>query len=291
MNIRTGLVVIFTALLLVACGGRGSVVDTAQQTADALAAQQQAAQPTLSPSPTDEPLDETLVEVPTVIQTEAAPTLSEFQMTLAAAGTQQAPTIMAGQTQIAETKTAMPTPTARQVNALATVSTETVDQNGTQVAVTAISSDGPPLSGAWTEVYSLGIGMDFVLSTNEVAFEQAILSSMAAAGYGGSIEDLTVRLDNNLIALEFSIVVGATSNDGRMSFGAFAQNGEVIITMISLQFGQFTVPPDMLDGLNAAIALALVGAQSADAAQVTVHDIIISGGVMTVTGTVGAPSS
>lgn len=224
---------------------------------------------------------------PTAPPPTATETPSDFQLTLAAAGTQQAPTIAAGQTLAAETAIAVPTATPLTYNIISTTTTETITEDDVEITVTAIVPPDKTLSQAWSEVYASPAGLPFTITTDEESMEAAIEASLAAAGHGENISDLEVRLNNSLITLEFTITIGAAGADGRISFSAFAQNGQVIITMTSLQFGRFTVPDDMLAAINVAVAQALTGANDTTEAQVTINELIIDDGQMAISGIVG----
>jgi hypothetical protein len=299
--------VAFTACgLLPGSGGDGDGADAEAEavelTAQAFAADSQAADQTATAdviaaadtataeAATAQAIEEappTETITPTVPPPTATETPSEFQLTLAAAGTQQAPTIAAGQTLAAETAIAVPTATPLTYNIITTTTTETITEDDVEITVTAVVPPDKTLSQAWSEVYASPAGLPFTITTDEDSMEAAIEASLAAAGHGENISDLEVRLNNSLITLEFTITIGAAGADGRISFSAFAQNGQVIITMTSLQFGRFTVPDDMLAAINVAIAQALTGASDTTEAQVTINELIIDDGQMAISGIVG----
>jgi hypothetical protein len=296
----TLLVAVFTLAALSACFGGSGDADVGEQDAEAAAEtlaamdEQAAVEQTEAAAEAPPPAEEAPPAEGAPPPEEAAPgaetatpTQSTFELTLAALATEQAPTIWWGETRVAETQTAMPTATPLVFEVLSSVTTETITENDVEVTVTAIAPPSKSLAQSWTEIYAAPAGLPFTLTTDEEAMALAIQNSMAAAGHGDNVSDLTVSLNNNLVTVAFTTNIGGTGADGRISFAAFAQNGEAVITMTSLQFGRFTVPPEILDAVNIAIAQALTGAGDASQAQVTIEDIFIDDGQMIVTGIVG----
>lgn len=294
-RLRLTLALLF-ASVLAACGAlnSGSDIDAAavEQTSQALAAaalagDQTATAAALVPAATPEP---PTVEVVPPTELPPTATTSSMAMTLAAAGTQQAPTIAAGQTLAAQTQGAVPTTAPILIESLSIFTTESIIQNDVEITVTAVLPPPTSLAQAWSQVYAAPAGVPFTITTDEAAMALSITNAMAASGFGSNVSDLTVSLNNNLITVEFTVNVGGTSADGRVSFSAFAQNGQVVVTMTSLQFGRFTVPPDMLDALTVALAQAMTGTGDPAQAQVTITDLFIDDGQMIVSGVVGPPA-
>jgi hypothetical protein len=260
----------------------------AAQAADETATAAAAAPATEAPPPVEEEAPPIVEEAP---PEEALPTAtltpSEFEMTLAAAATAQAPTLWAGQTLAAQTQAALPTATPLVFDIASSTTTETIVENEIEITVTAIVPPEMSLPQAWTEIYAAPVGLPFSITTDEEAMALAIETALYAAGYGENISDLTVSLNNGLITVEFTVTFGPTGADGRITFSAYAENGQAIITMTSLQFGRFTVPDELLNAVNVAIAQALTGASDASQAQVTIDEIFIDDGIMIISGVVG----
>lgn len=273
---------VLASCTLAACGGLplpspGEAEEAAAQTlavmeqavddtATAAAAAATEVVPTLEPSP---------AATATPATPTATPTNEAIALTLAALATEQAPTLVAGQTLAAETQAALPTPTPLVFDLLSNTDEGTPAPTGTSLAE------------AWTEVYAAPEGFPFTLTTDEETLALTIESAMVAAGYGENVSDLNVRLNNSLVTLELAVTVANETKEGRIGFSVFAQDGEIVITLRSLQFDRFTVPPELLDALNIALAQALSGASDASQAGVTIDDVFIGDGELVISGTVG----
>lgn len=202
----------------------------------------------------------------------ATPTEAAIALTLAALATQQAPTLVAGQTLAAQTQAALPSPTP---------------------LVFDLSSDAgnaTSLSNAWSVVYAAPDGFPFTINADEETLALAIQNAMVAAGYGENVSGLSVRLSNNLVTLSMALTIAGVSGEGRIGFSVFAQSGEAIVTLRSLQFDRFTVPPDLLTALTVALSEAFSGASDPGQAEVTIDGIFVDDGVLIISGTVGTPA-
>jgi hypothetical protein len=143
------------------------------------------------------------------------------------------------------------------------------------------------LASAWQEVYSLPEGMPFAVTATEEQVTAAILASMEASGYGESISNLWVTLDDGQIRLDFDVTLGVTTVHATVVFEASVVDGELMLNVVSAEVAGRSLPTAMLDAFNQSISQAVIGASSSTEAEVTLTGLEINDGVMTVSGVVG----
>jgi len=160
------------------------------------------------------------------------------------------------------------------------------DESQTPVNIDA--TGGESLEEAWRQAYELPPGVPFSVTTTEAEVEAAILAGMAASGYGSNVSDLNVTLDDGLIGISFTYNLTQPVSRSVPASVVFAasidSNGDLVLTATSASAGQFSIPPEMLTALNEAVSAALIGARSNMESDVTLTELAIDNGIMTVTG-------
>ncbi len=156
------------------------------------------------------------------------------------------------------------------------------------VAIAATGGNAESLDAAWATARSQPQGVPFRITTDEATIEAKIYAKMAESGYGSSISDLNVTLDNQQIGMSFTLTLTqprTISASGSVVFDASIDgNGDLVLSVASASFGQFNIPPEMLTALTEALTEAMIGARSSAEADVTLTELIISGGQMTIAG-------
>ncbi len=160
----------------------------------------------------------------------------------------------------------------------------------TPVVIDARGGGAESLAGAWEQAYDLPAGVPFRITVSEDEVEAMISQRMAESGYGGAISEIKVRLDDGQIRVRFTLTITqprTISVEGEVVFTAEIDgDGNLALTVTSAEFGRISLPPEMLDALSAALAAAITGAASSAEAEVTLTELIIDDGLMTVSGTV-----
>jgi hypothetical protein len=178
---------------------------------------------------------------------------------------------------------------------VATQAAPTLGAAATQIAPTlaaagftadGLSDPALELASAWQEVYSLPEGMPFTVTATEEQVTAAILKSMEASGYGESISNLWVTLDDGQVRLDFDVTLGVATVHATVVFEASVVDGELMLSVVSAEVAGRSLPTAMLDAFNQSISQAVVGASSGTEAEVTLTGLEINDGVMTVSGVV-----
>jgi hypothetical protein len=169
---------------------------------------------------------------------------------------------------------------------------EVVTQVAPTLAAAGFTADGLSdpaleLASAWQEIYSLPEGMPFTVTATEEQVTAAILASMEAGGYGESISNLRVTLDDGQVRLDFDVTLGAATVHATVTFAAAVVDGELVLSLVSAEVAGHSLPTAMLDAFNQSISQAIIGASSSTEAEVTLTGLEIDDGAMTVSGVVG----
>jgi hypothetical protein len=145
------------------------------------------------------------------------------------------------------------------------------------------------IDAAWEQIGGLEAGAPFKLTLSEADMEAKIAAEMEAQGFGANMTDFDVTLDNQQIGVSFNFTAeGApVSVPASILFNASIDaNGDLQLEATEAQAGPVALPPEALTGLSEALAQVMVGARSNGEADVTLTNLVIAGGEMTIEGTV-----
>lgn len=168
----------------------------------------------------------------------------------------------------------------------------------TSVAIPPMGDTADALRGVWSQAYQLPAGVPFTVTITEAQVEAMIAEAMAKSGYGSNVSSIDVTLNNGQIGVAFTLTLSqkvgpkTVSGSGTATVvfnAAIDANGKLALTVasatVSVASGpQISIPPEMLAVLNVALSEAITGASGSAEAEVTLTEIAISGGTMTVKG-------
>jgi hypothetical protein len=145
------------------------------------------------------------------------------------------------------------------------------------------------IDAAWEQIGVLEAGAPFTLTISEAEMEEKITAQMEAQGFGANMTDFNVTLDNQQIGVSFNFTAAGTpvSVPASVLFDASIDaNGDLQLVATEAQAGPVSLPPEILTGLSEALAQIMLGARSNGEADVTLTNLVIAGGEMTIEGTV-----
>jgi hypothetical protein len=173
-----------------------------------------------------------------------------------------------------------------------------VQPAATEVAIPPMGDTAEALRGAWSQAYQLPAGVPFAVTITEAQVEAMIAEAMAKSGYGSNVSSIDVTLNNGQIGVAYAVTlsqkvgpktVNASGTVTVIFNVAIDTNGKLALTVasatVSMASGpQISIPPEMLTALNMAVSEAITGASGSAEAEVTLTELVISGGTMTVKG-------
>ncbi|MBN1428691.1 MAG: hypothetical protein JXB07_09910 [Anaerolineae bacterium] len=168
----------------------------------------------------------------------------------------------------------------------------------TEIVIHPASDSAAALVQTWGQAYELPPGVPFAITITEAQVEAMIAEAMAKSGYGSKVSSIDVTLNNGQFGVTFAATVSQkvgprtvdVSGTATVIFNAsIDSNGKLVLTIadatISTSSGQqISIPPEMLNVLNASVSQSLTGASNSAESEVTLTELTISGGTMIVKG-------
>jgi predicted small lipoprotein YifL len=205
-------------------------------------------------------------------------------------------------TPAAESQTAEPTsPTESQPEQPTEVPTTPPEQPATaptEIAIPPAGETADALRQEWSQAYALPAGVPFAVTLTEAQVEALIAEAMAKSSYGSKVSSIDVTLNNGQIGVAFTTTISQkvgprtvdVSGTATVIFNASIDaNGKLVLgvasaTLTATTGQQISIPPEMLTVLNTTVSQALTGASSSAESEVTLTELTISGGTMTIKG-------
>jgi hypothetical protein len=183
--------------------------------------------------------------------------------------------------------------TAEANGATAAPTIQTTAETTTEVSSEAFEVDTrgggqAAVEEAWAQIDALDQGMPFKLTISEAELEAMITAQMEAQGLGEQLSEFNISLDNQQVGVTFTLTPEQGPRDSVSASVVFNasidENGDLKLEVASAAAGRAEIPPEALAGLSDALAEAMTGASANADADVTLTELVIDDGLMTIKG-------
>jgi hypothetical protein len=163
----------------------------------------------------------------------------------------------------------------------------------TELALQASGDSGAGIQSAWQQANELPPGVPFSVTITEAQMTASINERLTASGYGTNISELSISLDNSQIVVTFKLTiqqqVGQRTIDVSavgtvVSTATLDASGAITVSVVSANFGQISLPPEMLAPINESLSEAITGSTTGKADNVTFTSLTIDDGLMVTRG-------
>jgi hypothetical protein len=151
-----------------------------------------------------------------------------------------------------------------------------------------VSNPSASLVQAWGRIYGLPAGSEFTVIADEVQVAEFTVQTLQLEGWSE-----TVRGGSTTIALgQIRLDLALEASDGSFGSGSLTfqptldELAHLRLNPRGAEFGGLHMPDDFTPALGDAVYASLTGAQTAALSQVTLSQLSLDNGVMTVKGTV-----
>ena len=111
------------------------------------------------------------------------------------------------------------------------------------------------------------------------------MRSLGLAGWGGRVSDVHVGMGLGQIRIDFTLEAGLARIPASVTFQpTLDSQGQLLMNVVSANFGGQQAPPGLVDALGEAVAWALTGSRTEQNRKVTLTTIIIDSGTLTISG-------
>jgi hypothetical protein len=151
-----------------------------------------------------------------------------------------------------------------------------------------VSNPGTALVQAWGRIYGLPSGSEFTIIADETQVAEFTIQTLQLEGW-----DQTVRGGSTTIALgQIRLDLALEAEDGNFGSGSLTfqptldEAARLHLNPRGAEFGGLRMPNDFIPALGDAVHASLTGAQTDALTKVTLSQLSLDSGVMTVKGTV-----
>lgn len=145
------------------------------------------------------------------------------------------------------------------------------------------------IDAAWAEVGRLDADAPFKITMSESDLEAKLTDAMAERGFS-SLTDLDISFQDQQIGVSFTLTLtepASVSVPATILFDAsIDSNGGLALETVRAEAGEVSIPPEMLTAFSEAITQVILGASSSADAAITLTDLFVNFGEMTIRGRV-----
>ncbi len=151
-----------------------------------------------------------------------------------------------------------------------------------------VSSPSTSLVQAWGRIYGLPSGTEFTIIADQVQVGEFTIQTLQLEGWSETVRGGSASIALGQIRLDLALEAeNGDFGSGSLSFQpTLDEAAQLHLNPRGAEFGGLRMPNDFIPALGDAVYASLTGAQTAALSKVTLSQLSLDSGVMTVRGTV-----